>query len=268
MKKSAMIAAMFLGFCGAAQAAGLDSLAVNASDIRKAAQASETIPAPAAPSKGHEIYNHACAYEAASFARTALDAKANSYGFITGDIDLDTMIVEGMTAEGGFIYSLTGYIYKAEYRITVVTDSSCGAEAVNIKEVVEGEVPTHIQFPFVPVNKSGSQGAQVRCSKDGWTLGVTIDGMAGSPRLSPFILFKDGAMAASGAFVKEFEGYDSELFNAYTWSFRNANGGLALAVDGFTAPAPGTWPAMAEVAIDTPAGFFEAAGAECTVTIK
>lgn len=268
MNKIAILAVAVLGFGGAARAGGFDSLAVNASDIRRAALAPEAIPAPAAPAKGHEIYNHACAYEAASFARTALDAKANSYGFITGDIDLDSMLVEGMTAEGGFIYSLTGYIYKAEYFITVVTDSSCGAEAVNIKEVVEGEAPAHIQLPFVPVNKGGSQGAQVRCSKDGWTLGVTIDGMAGSPRLSPFILFKDGAMAASGAFVKEFEGYDSELFNAYTWSFRNANGGLALAVDGFTAPAPGTWPAMAEIAIQTPAGFFDAAGAECTVTIK
>jgi hypothetical protein len=268
MNKIAILAVVVLGFCGAARAEGLDSLAVNASDISKAALASEAIPAPAAPAKAHEIYNHACAYEAASFARRALDAKANSYGFITGDIDLDSMIVEGMTAEGGYIYSLTGNIYKAEYFITVVTDSSCGAEAVNIKEVVEGAAPAHIQFPFTPVNKAGSQGAQVRCSKDGWTLGITIDGMAGSPRLSPFILFKDGAMAASGAFVKEFEGYDAELLEAYTWSFRNANGGVAVATSGLKTPAAGTWPAMAEIAMQTPAGFFEAAGAECTVTIK
>jgi hypothetical protein len=271
MKKSAMIAAMFLGFCGAAQAAGLDSLAVNASDIRKAALASEAVPVPAAPA-AHQAYNHACAYEAASYARLALDAKANAYGFIAGDIDLDTMIVEGMTRDGGFIYTLTGYIYKGEYFITVVTDSSCGAEQVHLREVLEGENPVSAVRPYRndgrTASKTSSQGAQLRCSKDGWTLGVTIDGMAGSPRLSPFILFKDGAMVTSGAFEKEYEGYDSVLLNAYAWTFRNALGGLAVAADGFTAPAPGTWPAMAEIALETPAGFFEAAGAECTLTIK
>jgi hypothetical protein len=274
-----IIAAALLGLCGAAQAAGFGSLALNAGGIKEMYKDSDTLPAarsvPAARPEqdpGHQALVHACAKEAASFARLALDAKANSYGFIAGDIDLDTMIVEGMTRDGGFIYTLTGYVYKGEYFITVVTDSSCGAELVHLREVLNGEDPAPAVRPYRSGNKTaagtGSRGAQLRCTQGGWTLGVTIDGMAGEPRRSPFILFKDGAMVASGAFEKEYEGYDSALLNAYAWTFRNAMGGLAVAADGFTAPAPGTWPAMAEIALETPAGFFEAAGAECTLTIK
>jgi hypothetical protein len=65
-------------------------------------------------------------------AKLNLDQKAKAYGFSSSDITSEPLQVTAL--KDSVVIDFTGFIYKAEYSVSVKADSSCGVESVGITE--------------------------------------------------------------------------------------------------------------------------------------
>lgn len=78
-----------------------------------------------------------CIGEASNIAKMNLDQKAKAYGFESSDLEaIPSDISTAKKADESSLFKFVGYIYKASYEVSVSIDSSCGVEAVVIKEVL------------------------------------------------------------------------------------------------------------------------------------
>lgn len=66
-----------------------------------------------------------CDKVALETAQAKLDQKAQAYGFDASDIDNSTLKSTDSDS-GKSVYSVTGYIYKAEYTVQMELNSACG----------------------------------------------------------------------------------------------------------------------------------------------
>ncbi|WP_413576499.1 hypothetical protein ACLVWU_00475 [Bdellovibrio sp. HCB290] len=66
-------------------------------------------------------------------AKLNIDLKAKAYGFESGGIIKNSLKKVNQDSEtGSTAYMLGGWIYKSDYEIQVVVDSSCGIETLKI----------------------------------------------------------------------------------------------------------------------------------------
>ena len=78
-----------------------------------------------------------CIGEASNIAKMNLDQKAKAYGFESSDLEtMPSDVSVAKKTDESSLFKFVGYIYKATYEVSVSVDSSCGVEAVLIKEVL------------------------------------------------------------------------------------------------------------------------------------
>ena len=77
---------------------------------------------------------NACDQTALDIAKMNMDSKAKAYSFESSDIMASSLRKISSANSGEIKYSVTGFIYKAQYSIELKLDSSCGIQSVSINE--------------------------------------------------------------------------------------------------------------------------------------